>query len=108
MGFGFIIAIILIKYKPIYEVSMSGEKIGFIENKNAFIENLRKEVEIDGIEIFHPSANQKQRNTLVKYTKENDLYISGGSDYHGKSKPDIEIGIGRGDLNISKKILNWL
>ena len=45
MGFGFIIAIILIKYKPIYEVSMSGEEIGFVENKNAFIENLRKEVE---------------------------------------------------------------
>ena len=45
MGFGFIIAIILIKYKPIYEVSMSGEKIGFIENKNAFIEDLKQEVE---------------------------------------------------------------
>ena len=45
VGFGFIIAIILIKYKPIYEVSMSGEEIGFVENKNAFIENLRKEVE---------------------------------------------------------------
>lgn len=73
-----------------------------------FINDLRKEKELDGIECFHPSANQEQRNILVDYAKNNNLYISGGSDYHGSPKPDIEIGIGRGDLNISKEILNWL
>ena len=73
-----------------------------------FINDLRKEKELDGIECFHPSANQEQRNILVEYAKNNNLYISGGSDYHGSPKPDIEIGVGRGDLNISKEILNWL
>ena len=73
-----------------------------------FINDLRKEKELDGIECFHPSANQEQRNILVDYAKNNNLYISGGSDYHGNSKPDIEIGVGRGDLSISKEILNWL
>ena len=73
-----------------------------------FINDLRKEKELDGIECFHPSANQEQRNILVDYAKNNNLCISGGSDYHGSPKPDIEIGIGRGDLNISKEILNWL
>ena len=73
-----------------------------------FINDLRKEREIDGIECFHPSANQEQRNILVDYAKNNNLYISGGSDYHGSPKPDIEIGVGRGDLSISKEILNWL
>ena len=73
-----------------------------------FINDLRKEKELDGIECFHPSANQEQRNILVDYAKRNNLYISGGSDYHGSPKPDIEIGIGRGDLSISKEILNWL
>ena len=73
-----------------------------------FINDLRQEKEFDGIECFHPSANQKQRNILTNYAKRNNLYISGGSDYHGSSKPDIEIGVGRGDLNISKEILNWL
>ena len=73
-----------------------------------FINDLRKEKEIDGIECFHPSANQEQRNILVDYAKNNDLYMSGGSDYHGTPKPDIEIGVGRGDLSISKEILNWL
>ena len=73
-----------------------------------FINDLRKEKELDGIECFHPSANTEQRNILVDYAKNNDLYICGGSDYHGSSKPDIEIGAGRGDLSISKEILNWL
>ena len=73
-----------------------------------FINDLRKEKELDGIECFHPSANQEQRNILARYAKNNNLYISGGSDYHGSSKPDIEIGVGRGDLSISKEILNWI
>ena len=39
---------------------------------------------------------------LVEYAKKHDLFISGGSDYHGHKKPGIEIGIGRGNLNITK------
>ena len=73
-----------------------------------FIDNLREETELDGIECFHPSANEEQRDILVHYAKNNNLYISGGSDYHGSSKPDIEIGVGKGDLNIQKEILSWL
>ena len=35
IAFGFIIAIVLIKYKPMYEVKLSGEEVGYIENKKA-------------------------------------------------------------------------
>lgn len=35
--------------------------------------------------------------------------MSGGSDYHGNRKPDIEIGTGRGNLNIPKEIVEeWI
>ena len=75
-----------------------------------FIEDLRKEAELDGIECFHPSSvDDDKKDILVAYAKENHLYISGGSDYHGTPKPDIEIGIGRGNLNISKEIIEeWV
>ncbi|MEI3357088.1 MAG: hypothetical protein V8R81_08960 [Clostridia bacterium] len=43
IAFGFIIAIILIKYKPMYKVSISGEEVGYIQAKEAFIENIKKE-----------------------------------------------------------------
>ena len=37
IGIGFIIAIILIKNKPIYKVTISGEEIGYVQNKKEFI-----------------------------------------------------------------------
>lgn len=81
-----------------------------IEDTITLIDNLRKEANLDGIECFHPSAEEKRKSDiLVTYARENNLFISGGSDYHGKIKPDIDIGIGRGNLNISKDIIKqWI
>ena len=75
-----------------------------------FIDDLRKEAELDGIECFHPSsADDNKKDILVDYARKNNLYISGGSDYHGSPKPDIEVGVGRGNLNISKEIIEeWI
>ena len=35
-GFLLILAMIFIKYKPVYEVTVAGEKIGYIEKVNEF------------------------------------------------------------------------
>lgn len=80
------------------------------EDTIKFIDDLRQEVKLDGIECFHPSsADDNKKDILVHYARKNNLYISGGSDYHGKLKPDIEIGVGRGTLNISKDFIEeWL
>lgn len=80
------------------------------ENTIRYIDDLRKEAELDGIECFHPSsADDDKKDILVEYARKNKLYISGGSDYHGNSKPDVKIGVGRGNLNISKEIIEeWL
>ena len=45
ISIGFIIALILIKYKPMYEVKISGEKIGYIENKKAINETIKNNIE---------------------------------------------------------------
>ena len=46
---------------------------------------------------------------LVEYAKKHNLYISGESDYHGHKKPNVEIGVGEGDLNISKELVEkWI
>ena len=52
-----IITIILIKYKPIYEVSISGKEIGYFDRKEALEESLKNELtvneekNIDSVEI---------------------------------------------------------
>ena len=44
IAFGLIIAMIFIKYKPMYKVSISGEEVGYVENKQAFEETLKEEI----------------------------------------------------------------
>lgn len=80
------------------------------DNTIGFINDLRKGAKLDGIECYHPSSeDDNKKDILVEYARKNNLYISGGSDYHGKLKPAIEIGIGRGKLNISKQIIEeWI
>lgn len=48
VAFGLIIAIILIKYKPIYQVSISGEQLGYVQNKEAFEESLKENAIVEG------------------------------------------------------------
>ena len=80
-----------------------------LDNTIDFINELRNENELDGVECFHPSADEKKMKILLEYAKNNNLFISGGSDYHGHKKPDINIGVGRGDLNISKDYIEkWI
>ena len=45
IAIGFIIAIILIKYKPMYEVKIAGTTIGYVENKKSLNEKIQENVE---------------------------------------------------------------
>ncbi len=38
---------------------------------------------IDGIEVWHPSANEEQVQLLSKICNDNNLLLTGGSDFHG-------------------------
>ena len=105
------------QYKDVINVIHKAGGLAFLahpfeyrfEDTFKFIDELRKEIELDGIECFHPSANERERQELVKYAKENNMFICGGSDFHGNKKPDIEIGTGKGNLNISKDyITEWI
>ena len=74
-AFGVIIAIILIKYKPMYEVKISGEEVGYIQNKYAFDETIQNNIEnyknknIDKVIL---TENPEYELKLVEKTKEND------------------------------------
>lgn len=67
-----------------------------------------KEYGLDGLEVYHSDHTDKETRELLEIAKKLDLVISGGSDFHGANKPDIEIGIGRGNLNIGIDVLQML
>lgn len=52
MALGIIIAIIILKYKPVYTVTLSGEEIGCVENEIEFKDRIQKEIiEMEGKNI---------------------------------------------------------
>lgn len=78
------------------------------DNSIKFFEIFTKNYPIDGIECYYNSFTNQQSQFLLNYCKENNLLVSGGTDYHANNKPGIKLGIGRGNLNIPKSILaNW-
>ena len=73
------------------------------ENSKEVLEKLVNEDMLDGIEGYYPYYSLEQHEYALKFAKEHNLYVSGGSDSHGT--PDSEIGIGRGNLNIPEQIV---
>lgn len=67
-----------------------------------------KEYGLAGIEIYHSSHHQGQVAKLREWQKEYDLLATGGSDFHGTNKPDIDIGTGRGPLYVPDHLLDEL
>lgn len=57
-----------------------------------------------GIEAIYSTYNRADENQMRLLARQYQLTISGGSDFHGKNKPYIDLGIGRGNLNISDEV----
>lgn len=76
-----------------------------IEDKIAELEEMVNEYNIDGIECYYSNFSNEEHEAVLKFAKEHNLLISGGSDYHGDNKPNINIGIGRGNLKIPDNII---
>lgn len=89
MGLLIITGIIFIKYKPVYKVTVDGEVIGYIENKNEFENKINeyintneeyvafKTVEVEQSYNLEFVSKDKQidENTVLAYIKENTTTI---------------------------------
>ena len=63
---------------------------------------------LGGMEVHYSTHNPKQTAELLDIAKRLDLLVTGGSDFHGLTKPDIEVGAGRGGLTVPVKLLEPL
>ena len=46
-------------------------------------EELAQKKKLDGIEVYHYSANKENQDKLLKIAENYDLIVTGGSDFHG-------------------------
>ncbi|MEY8354841.1 PHP domain-containing protein [Lachnospiraceae bacterium 54-53] len=65
-----------------------------------------KDLGLHGLEVYHSSNNQHESGKLKKLAVTYGLFPTGGSDFHGSNKPDIDLGSGRGGLRISSLLLD--
>ena len=73
IAFGFIIAIVLVKYKPMYKVSIAGEELGYIENKEALEEKVKESIlekEEKNVDTIDIKTNPEYELKLVDRTIE--------------------------------------
>ena len=49
--------------------------------------------------------NADMQLQLVELANQYHLMITGGSDFHGTNKPDIELGFGKNNLKIDYEVL---
>lgn len=66
------------------------------------------DIGLSGIECYHSNNYPQQSAYLRELTHKFHLAATGGSDFHGSNKPDIQIGIGRGGLKIHDSLLKEL
>jgi predicted metal-dependent phosphoesterase TrpH len=71
-----------------------------------------KPVGLNGIEVYYPAHSPDTTNHYIDIAKRYDLLITGGTDFHGTIKPEINLGTGKGDFfvpyTIYERIIEFL
>ncbi|MBX3305141.1 MAG: PHP domain-containing protein [Nitrospira sp.] len=73
----------------------------------SLIELLRdlKSAGLDGVEVYYSTHAARQTREYLSLAQQLGLLVTGGSDFHGLTKPDIDVGIGKGTLHVPTSLL---
>ena len=53
-----------------------------------------------GIEAYYPEHTQAETQAFLAWAQRFDLAATGGTDFHGAIKPDVEMGVAGGDFHV--------
>ena len=68
-----------------------------------------KEIGFDGLEYAHSNHSAEQTAFYLDLANKAGMLLSAGSDFHGAYKPDVHLGVGKGNHPLSdKNMMNWL
>lgn len=63
---------------------------------------------LSAIEAYHSDHRPADVAQYLELAREFGLAVTGGSDFHGDVKPNVRLGIGAGNLNIPRSVLDQL
>jgi len=72
-----------------------------------FVKQL-KDWGLRGIEAYYTEHTPEQTAFYLKLAEKYGLCVTGGSDFHGKNKPEIKLGLGYGNLRVPYRLLERL
>ena len=61
-----------------------------------------------GVEAIYSRYTPDERAAVASVARKHGLVATGGSDYHGTYKPDLHVGVGRGDLDVPDSVIDEL
>ncbi len=81
-----------------------------IQKRNELVKliGVLKDMGLQGIEVFYPEHPREETTFYAEIAKQNGLLITGGTDFHGALTPEIQMGIGKGDFNVSYTLYEQL
>lgn len=75
---------------------------------DALVALLKAEHDLDGIEAIYSTYRWTDESRVRQLARKYALCITGGSDFHGSNKPDIDLGTGRGNLQVPYELWEHL
>ena len=69
---------------------------------------LLKSMDLKGIEVYYPEASPDMTAFYIELAERYGLLKTGGTDFHGSLKPDIQMGSGRGNFFVPYEIYEKL
>jgi predicted metal-dependent phosphoesterase TrpH len=63
---------------------------------------------LEGIEVYYPRHSARDVTGLAETAGRLGLLVTGGSDFHGKISPEIQMGCGSGDLYVPFELFERL
>lgn len=67
-----------------------------------------KEYGLQGMEVFYTTHTARETRLYNDMACANGLLVTGGTDFHGQNKPEIELGTGTGKLAVQYGVLEKL
>jgi 3',5'-nucleoside bisphosphate phosphatase len=55
---------------------------------------------LKGLEVYFPQHSPEQTRRYAALARRHDLFMTGGTDFHGDIQPEIQMGVGKGDLHV--------
>lgn len=83
----------------------------WIKTPESTLSDLARRLKTDGlagIEVYYSTHTARQTREYLALAKQLDLLATGGSDFHGVTKPDISVGVGRGALRVPPSLVETM